>query len=218
MTEPVKARRAYDATRRREAARRSRRTVLEAAQRLFLERGFAATTMVDVAGAAGVSTKNLYKVFGNKVGLAKAVFDVAIAGDDEPVPIMERSWVAAIRTEPDAAEKLRMYADRLPATMARVAPILLLTRSATALDPDIAALWQQLQAERVTGMAAFAADLVGTGQLGADVTVEVARDLLWTLNAVEIYELLVLERNWTPDRYRQFVAEALIAALVRRPA
>ena len=73
MTHPtghVKAKRAYDATRRLEAARQSRRTVLDAAQRLFLERGFAAATMVDVADASGVSTKNIYKVFGNKVGLA----------------------------------------------------------------------------------------------------------------------------------------------------
>jgi len=216
MAPPVK-RRSYDSSRRRELARQSRGRMLDAARRRFLADGYAATTLAAIGADAGVSVETVYKAFKNKAGILKAVFDVAVAGDDEPVPIMERSWVAAIRAEPDAARKLRMYTDRLPPSMARTAPILLLIRSATALDPDIAALWQQLHTERITGMAAFGADLAATGQLRDDVTAEVARDVLWTLNAVDVYELLVLDRGWTPERYQQFVAEALIAALVRSP-
>ena len=78
MAEPVKAKRTYDATRRQELARRSRTSMVRSATALFLERGFAATTMADVADASGVSVQNVYKVFKNKVGLAKAVFDLAI--------------------------------------------------------------------------------------------------------------------------------------------
>ena len=82
MAEPVKAKRTYDSARRRELARQSRTRMVRSATALFLERGFAATTMGDVADASGVSVQNVYKVFTNKVGLAKAVFDLAIAGDD----------------------------------------------------------------------------------------------------------------------------------------
>jgi hypothetical protein len=79
-------------------------------------------------------------------------------------------------------------------------------------------VWQQLQTERLSGMAAFAADLVGTGQVRDDVSADAARDLLWTMTSVAIYELLVLDRGWTLDRYRQFLADAILAALVRPPA
>jgi hypothetical protein len=125
--------------------------------------------------------------------------------------------VAAIQAEPDVAQKLRMYAGRLAPSMARTAPILLLARSAKLLDPDLAAVWEQLQAERLTGMTAFATELAATGQLRDGVTIEGARDVLWTMNAVDVYELLVLERGWTPERYEQFAAETVIAALVRPP-
>jgi AcrR family transcriptional regulator len=216
MAETVK-RRSYDSSRRQEQARQNRARMLDAARRHFLDEGYAATTLAAVAADAGVSVEAVYKAFRNKAGVLKALFDVAIAGDDEPVPMMERSWVAAIRAEPDAAEKVRLYLDRLPTSMARSAPIMLLIRSAAALDPEIAAVWQQLQTERLSGMAAFAADLVGTGQLRDDLTADAARDLLWTMTAVAIYELLVQDRGWTLDRYRQFLADAFIAALVRPP-
>ena len=217
MSETVK-RRTYDSSRRQEQARQNRARMLDAARRRFLTDGYAATTLAAVAADAGVSVETVYKAFKNKAGILKAVFDVAIAGDDEPVPIMQRDWVAAIRAEPDVAQQLRMYAERLAPSMARTAPILLLARSAKVLDPDLAAVWEQLQAERLIGMTAFATELAASGQLRDGVTIEVARDVLWTMNAVDVYELLVLDRGWTPERYEQFVAETIIAALVPPPA
>jgi len=212
--EPVKARRAYDATRRLEAARRSRRTVLEAAQRLFLERGFAATTMVDVAGAAGVSTKNLYKVFGNKVGLAKAVFDVAIAGDDESVPMVERSSLMKVREEPDPRRKMMFYGEHLASVAPRHVPFQLVILDAAANDSEAAKVWDQLQAERLRGMAMFANSLAAEGHLRDGVTATEARDVLWTYNSAELYRLLVVERRWSAKRYGRWIAAALTAALL----
>jgi hypothetical protein len=127
---------------------------------------------------------------------------------------MDRAWVAALRAETDAAQKLRRYAEHLLSSMARTAPILLLARSASGLDADMAAVWQQLQDERLIGMTAFAADLASTGQLRPGLPVGEVRDVLWTLNSVSLYELLVLERGWSAERYRDFAADALIAALV----
>jgi len=211
MSDPVK-RRPYDSSRRQEQARLSRARVLAAARRRFLDEGYAATALPAVAADAGVSVESVYKAFRNKAGVLKAVFDVAIAGDDEPVAIMDRDWVAAIRAEPDVAVQLRMYSDHLVASMPRTASILLLARSAAGLDADAAAVWQQLQEERLRGMTAFATELTGSGQL--QLATEDVRDILWTLNSVNIYELLVLERGWSGERYGAFVADALVAALV----
>ena len=214
MSESVKARRAYDATRRLEAARRSRRAVLETAQQLFLDRGFAATTMGDIAAGAGVSTKNLYKVFGNKVGLAKAVFDVAIAGDDEPVPMVERASLMKVRDEPDPRRKLILYGEHLATVAPRHVPLQLVILDAAANDPDAAKVWGELQAERLRGMTMFAKALAEEGHLRHGVSTTEARDVLWTYNSAELYRLLVLERRWSVKRYGRWVASALTAALL----
>jgi AcrR family transcriptional regulator len=213
-TELVKAKRTYDATRRREVARHSRRTVLDAAQRLFLERGFAATTMIDVAEAAGVSTKNIYKVFGNKVGLAKAVFDLAIAGDDEPVPMVERASLMKVRAEPDPRRMMMFYGEHLAAVSPRHVPFQLVILDAAANDSEAAKVWKQLQAERLRGMAMFANSLAAGGHLRHDVTATEARDTLWTYNSAELYRLLVIERRWSAKRYGRWIATALTAALL----
>jgi AcrR family transcriptional regulator len=213
MSAPVN-RRPYDSSRRQEQARRNRAHILDAARDAFLARGYAATTIPDVAARAGVSVETVYKAFRNKPGLLKAVFDVAVAGDDEPVPIMQRDFVAQINAEPDPATKLRMYAQHLHRTMPRTSGVLLLARAAATMDDDIAAVWQQMNGERLIGMTAFATHLHDSRSLRRGITIEHARDVLWTYNAVEIYDLLVNERGWSVDRYRDFVADALVAALV----
>jgi AcrR family transcriptional regulator len=212
MSAPVN-RRSYDSSRRQEQARRNRGRILDAARDSFLARGYAATTIPDVATTAGVSVETVYKAFRNKPGLLKAVFDVAIAGDDEPVPIQERDFVAQINAEPDAAEKLRMYARHLARTMPRTAGVLLLVRATATVDDEIAAVWRQMNDERLAGMTAFATHLHESDSLRKGITIERARDVLWTYNAVEIYDLLVNERGWSVERYRDFVGDALIAAL-----
>lgn len=214
MPDPVKPRRVYDATARQDQARHRRRVVVECAQRLFLERGFAGTTMGDVAGASGVSVQNVYKVFGNKVGLAKAVFDAAIAGDDAPVPMTERASLLKVRKENDPRRKLHFYGEHLAAVAPRHVPFQLVILDAAANDPDAAEVWDQLQAERLRGMAMFADDLASHGHLRKGVSAAEARDVLWTYNSAELYRLLVLGRRWSPRRYGRFVATALIAALL----
>src|SRR5436190_14443587 len=102
MAKTVKARRRYESPVRDEQARRTRRAVLDAAHRFFREHGYAGTTIGAIAGEANVSVETVYKLFGNKAGLVKAVFDVAIVGDDEQVPLMQREFVRRNIAEPDA--------------------------------------------------------------------------------------------------------------------
>lgn len=213
MSEAVN-RRAYNSERRQEQARQTRRAVLDAARELFLEVGYAATTVPSVAARAGVSVETVYKTFGNKPGLAKAVFDVAIVGDDEPVPLLQREFVRRNLAEPDPRKKLLVYGDHLAQVAPRIGPIQLIVRAAAVADPGAADVWQQLQAERLTGMTAFARHLHDGGYLRAGVSMPEARDVLWTYNSVEIWDLLVNERGWANKRYGRWVGRQLVTALL----
>jgi AcrR family transcriptional regulator len=211
MTE---VKRSYDASGRREQAQARRRAVVVAARALFERDGFRPTTIAAVAERAGVSAESIYKGFGTKAALAKAVFDFVIAGDDEPVPVWQRSEADAIRAEPDVRRKLIMYTRGLAARQQRSAKVQILIRDGGHTDESLAALWRQLLAERLTGMTMLGRHLIESGQLGKGVELDEVRDILWTYTAVELYELLVLERGWPLNRYAEWIARAVTAALV----
>src|SRR4051794_23263570 len=212
MSTPSEPKRRYDSRHRQERARASRGAVLEAARTLFLEQGYASTTLAQIAEAADVSVPTVYKAFANKAGLLKAVFDVAVAGDDDPVPMAERPAILAVIAEPDAGRKIALYTRDHAARARQSVPVQLLARDAGAADPDAAAVWSQTRSELLDGMAQFARDLARTGKLR--VSAGTARDVLWTFYSPELYELLVLERHWSPNRYRSFVENGVVAALL----
>ncbi len=206
--------RSYDASRRQEHARQNRQAVLDAALALFVARGYAGTTMAAVAEAADVSVETVYKAFTNKAGLVKAVFDVAVVGDDVQVPMLQREFVARNMAEPDPRRKLETYGEHLAGVAPRVSPILLVVRAAAASDTSAAELWDQLQAERLTGMTVFATHLDELGHLRAGVSRAEARDVLWTHNSVELWDLLVRQRGWTDRRFGGWIGRQLVAALL----
>jgi AcrR family transcriptional regulator len=214
LADPVNPRRRYDASGRQQQARRNRLSVLNAARRQLLEQGYASTTIGAIAAEAGVSVETVYKAFGNKAGLLKAVFDVAIVGDDEPVPMLERDFVRRNMAEPDPRKKLRMYGEFFAQNAVRAMPVQLLARDAAAGDPGAAAVWEQMLTERLTGMTAFARHLYDGGFLRDGITVDEARDILWTFTSTELYELLVVRREWPPTKFGQWMSEMLIAALL----
>lgn len=204
--------RRYDSTRRRQQAQHNRDAVLAAARKRFLAQGYAATTIADIARDAGVSVETVYKAFTTKAGVLKALFDVSVAGDDEPIPMVQRDVIQRVITATEAKRKLEIYARHLAATMPRSAPIQLLARDGAASSPDAADVWKQIRDETLTAMGMFAADLARTGQLR--VNTRQARDVLWTYHAPELYELLVIERGWSAGRYGKFIAQALVDALL----
>ncbi|HET6818330.1 MAG TPA: TetR/AcrR family transcriptional regulator [Mycobacteriales bacterium] len=218
MARPVKssppARRSYDSSRRQEQARETRRRVIEAARASFLEAGYAQTTIAAVAESAGVSVETVYKAFANKPGLAKAVFDVSIVGDDEPVPLMQREVVAQNKAEPDPRVKLSQFADNTVAIAERTGALLLVLRTAASTDAGAAEVWDTLQNERLTGMTFFAQHLAEGRHLRAGVSVDEARDVLWAHTAVDLWNLLVLQRGWSGRRYAEWLTQQLIAALL----
>ncbi|OBB96246.1 TetR/AcrR family transcriptional regulator [Mycobacterium sp. 852002-30065_SCH5024008] len=207
--------RRYDSTRRRQQAQQNRHAVLVAARRRFLTQGYAATTIAEIASDASISVETVYKAFATKAGVLKALFDVSVAGDDEPIPMAQRDVIQNVIDATDAARKLEIYAEHLAATMPRSAPVQLLARDGAASSPDAAEVWKQIRQETLTAMTMFASDLARTGRLR--VSARQARDVLWTYHAPELYELLVLERGWSATRYGKFIARALTDALLDRP-
>jgi len=214
MSDGVKGVRSYDSSGRQAQARRTRAAVLEAARAAFLDHGYAATTLGTIAEQAGVSVETVYKAFGNKAGLLKAVFDVAIVGDDEAVPLAARDMVARINVEPDGAKKLAIYSREYAVRAERSVPIQLLVRDAAAADAGAAGVLEQLKVERLTGMTAFAGHLHQSKVLRKGVSAADARDVLWLFTSPEIYEQLVLERGWSPKRFGTWLTQQLTAALV----
>jgi AcrR family transcriptional regulator len=201
-------------TLRQRQARQTRLAVLAAARTHFLDAGYAKTTMPAIAAEAGVSVETVYKLFANKAGLVKAVFDVAVVGDDEQVPMMEREFVQQNAREPDPRRKLEQFGQHLAEVNPRIGPLLLVVRDAAATNPDAEQVWQQMQRERLIGMAAFAHHLNESGHLRRGVSVDEARDVLWTHNSVDLWNLLVNQRHWTDERLGQWIGQQLIAALL----
>jgi AcrR family transcriptional regulator len=207
MSPPVKAPRRYDSTGRQAQARETRARILRAAQARFLAQGYGATTVPAIAQDAGVSAETVYKAFTNKAGLLKAVCDVALVGDDEPVPMSQRTPVREILAEPDPRQKVTIWSRFFVSFAPRAVPVLLVVRGAAANDPGVAAVWDQMLAERRRGMSEFARHLFEGGHLRADINQEEAGDILWALNSPELWEILVLRSGWAPDRYGQWMAK-----------
>jgi AcrR family transcriptional regulator len=214
MSRSVKPQRTYDSSRRQEQAQRNRRTILAVAHERFLADGYAATTMGAVADGAEVSVETIYKAFRNKPGLVKAVFDVSVVGDDEPVPMLQREFVQRNTTEPDPRIKLQMYGEHLTEIGPRSFPLQLVVRDAAASDAGAAEVWAQMQAERLAGMTAFATHLADSGHLREGLAVEQARDILWLHNSVEVWDLLVNQRGWSEERWGTWIGAQLVAALL----
>jgi AcrR family transcriptional regulator len=202
--------RSYDNTGRAEQARATRRRILDAARELIIERGPAAITMRDIAGRARVSPETLYKAFGTKAALVKAVYDVTLAGDDEDVPMVDRPELRAIREATDPREKLARYAALARAVSDRVGPLLSkLQAAAQSGDPDMRDIVATTDAERLFG----AAYLVETGWLRPGLEPDRARDIVWALNSPQLYQMLVGERGWSPQEYERWLATTLADAL-----
>lgn len=208
MTDDVKTRRPYHAPQRAEQTAATRRAVLDAARELFTTRGYAATTVAQLAERAGVAVDTVYVLVGRKPVVLRELVETAISGAEHAVPAQERDYVRAIGAASTAGEKIDLYAAALARMGPRTAPVFLALRDAAARDPACAALHTEITERRAANMFLFARDLRATGELRDDLSDEEVADIVWSTNAAEYYALLVLRRGWTPERYGAFLADA----------
>jgi AcrR family transcriptional regulator len=187
---------------------------MAAARRLLTARGYAATTMQAVADEAGVSVETIYGAFGSKAGLTRDALRLTLRGDDEPVALKDRAPILAIRAEPDPHRQLALYAAFLPGANARIAPLVRVLWAGAQTDAELAEVLAEHDRDRLESMDAFAHLLAERGGLRAGITVAGARDVLWGLNSVELFDLLVVRSGWSHERYGAWLAETLAAALL----
>lgn len=207
-------RRGYDSSGRRDQARVRRAAALDACLTLFLERGFAATTMHAVAARAGVSAEMLYKSIGPKAALAKAVWDVTLAGDDEPLAIADRPVLRDIFATQGAEAKLAAYARFVCAVNERLAP---LAAVLLAGGSDAAQVVAETDAERLTGLRSFVGHLAIEGLLAADANPTTVADAWWALTGPDLFARLTRDRGWPARQYQNWLATMLEISATTSP-
>lgn len=208
----VKARRSYDASLRRQQARRSHDRIVEIAQRRFLRDGYGPTTISAIAEGAGVSVDTIYKSFGGKAGLIRAMSARALEGTG-PVPAEQRSDELQSR-ETDPRKLISRWGVFVTEIAPLAAPIALLMRDAAGSHPELRSVVDEVHADRLRRMTANARRFAAAGHLRPGLTVADAANVMWTYSAPELYELLVLRRGMPLKTFGRFVADAMIAALL----
>jgi AcrR family transcriptional regulator len=211
----VQPKRPYDARRRRERAAEeraeTRRRVADAARKLFLERGYVATTMTDIAGEAGVALQSVYTAGQSKADLLHLVTDLAVAGDSEDIMLVDRPAYAAIAAEADPVRQIEMFAGLIAATMERLAPVWITYREAAAVDPKAAANLVAAHRRRHETFRTLAR-MVPERHLrfGHDRSADTA----WAVGSIDVFLLLRTVLQWDATQYVDWLRDALIRCLV----
>jgi AcrR family transcriptional regulator len=216
MSRSVKTPRAYDASGRREQARATRRKVLASARELFLERGYAATTMTEVASRADVAVQTIYSTVGSKAALLKAVLDVTVVGDDLPVPVADRPEIAGVSTETDGRRKLQLFATYLSGVLERLTPLNGVLLVAADSDPAAAVVLEALHIGRLQGMTEFATNLKEQRLLRRGMTVERAAAVLVAHIDPVNWHNLVERQGFTRREFERWLVDVTEAAVLRR--
>jgi AcrR family transcriptional regulator len=203
---------AYDNSRRSAAAGTTRQQVLAAASTLFLERGFAATTIREIAQAAGVSPETIYKTYGGKAALLKSVYDVTLAGDDEHVPLSQRPEALAVRDAKDPRTAATAYSQLARLVSARVDPLLRVVLGSRDADQALGEFAKAIDNERLVGSRWYVRHWHSAGWVRSELTVNRASEVLWALNSPEPRWLLH-DRGWTEEEFAHWLADLLRCAI-----
>ena len=211
-----KQRRSYDASGRRAQAEANRERIIDAALGLFVQRGYAGTSVADIAAAAGVSVPTVFSRFGSKVTLFKECVDTATVGDAQPVPLAQRPEMIHVAEGRTAEDVLSRLAALIAAAGPRVVPIYMVLYGAADADPEIRALATAMDEQRLAGATRLAGLALSRLEKSDPELLAELRDIIWTLNSPQTYSLLVTRRGWPPARYEAWARRTLIAALPAR--
>lgn len=210
----MNSRRGYSSDLREQQARQTRARIIDVARCCFLADGYTATPISRVATDSGVSAQTVYNVFGTKAALLKAVYDVVLAGDEEPIPFGRRPEVLAMTRMTDPRELLVAYARVGAQLMLRLAPMYArIIEGAAAGDPDLRDLVATTDAERLSGVRRLVDLVVELGGLRTDLSRDRAVDLVWTLNSYAVWDQLVNRRGWSADDAVAYVGRAMVDAV-----
>lgn len=195
----------------------ARAAILVAATRLFEENGFSATSIDDIASAAGVARPTVFTAVGGKASILGEAIDLALAGDSEQVPVSRREWFLQMIDEPGQARMLELHARNLRAMYERVADLYVAAEHAATVDPTVAELWETMQSQRLLGAQEVSSSLASKGPLREGMDAQSVADILWCVATPMNYRRFVRERGWTSERYERWLAEFMITSFLPNP-
>ncbi len=209
--------RTYHSAVRQAQASRTRKRILEAAGKLFAERGYAGASMQAIASEASVGMQTIYAIFKNKPRLLVALFNAASAPPgEENTPVPERSAPRAVARERDQRKQLQMFARVVADNLQGASPVSEIMVDAARTEPEIRRVLQVLNAARLEHAMVFIDQLQANGSLRAGLDAQTARDIVWALSSPEVFLMMTRERGWSKDRYVEWLADALVHALLRQ--
>jgi AcrR family transcriptional regulator len=217
MVKEHASRRAYNSPRRQQQAAATRRTILEAAERLFLQDGYPATTMEAIAAEAGVSLKTAYLPFSTKSGLLRALWDLRLKGGDADAPVVQHEWFREVMEEPDPVRQLQLNARNSAAAKTRIGGLFRVIRGAAEVDADCGELWRLTQSDFHANQQVIVESIHRGGGLRRGLSIAAGTDILWTLNHPDTWMLLAGQRCWSPHAYETWLAQASCALLLGTP-
>ncbi len=204
-----KTTRAYRSPRREEQARRTRQRIIAAARERFLRSGYTTTTMREIATAAGVAVQTVEFAFGTKPALLKAVIDVAIAGDDRPIPVLQREQARAAQSAADVEAFLATVGHVVRIVAERVAGLLVVLDEAASTDPEIAALAHELDAQRATTATWIMRGITQRAPLRGELSHDNAVDTIWLLMDPVVFRRLTRDRGWSADDFQHWFTSSI---------
>lgn len=204
----------YDGSRRQAAARATRQAVVEAAGALFVQRGYPATTMAEIADRSSVPPATLYRLFGSKRAVLKEVLDVAFGGDDEPIEYQHRPEVRAALDAEDPAAMLDAFAHLHRAVMQRSSALQHVLATSAAVDDEAAEMLEVTRRQRHTGQSRIVRNLATRGVLRPGLSEAMAADIVYTVMSPEVHRILTVERDWSEERFEAWLATTLRTQLL----
>jgi AcrR family transcriptional regulator len=218
MKQPTSSKRKYDSTRRQAQANETRRQILEAGRKLFMERGYAGATIEAIATEAKVAPETVYAVFRNKKRILINLMNVSSpSGVEDHTPMLERAGPRAVSQEHDQRRQLQMFAQDVAKNLEQVAPVSEILVNAAKTEQDVDRILQRLLNQRVEHMKFAVQQIASNGPFREKVEESYATDIVWSLTSPEVFLLLTRDRGWPKEKYAQWLADTLTRVLLPEP-
>lgn len=215
MTQPTSSKRKYDSTRRQAQAEETRRQILTAAYKLFIERGYAGATIEAIAAEAGVAPETIYAVFKNKGRiLVRLINFLSATRAEEKIPLLQRAGPQAVAQEPDQHRQLQMFAQVVADNLEGAASVSEIILVASKTERNVEKIMQQLIKQRRQHMTSAVQQIASNGPFRENMDEAYATDTVWTLTSPEVFLLLTRDLGWPKEKYAQWLADTLTRVLL----
>jgi AcrR family transcriptional regulator len=208
----VKDKRKYSSVVREEQAARTRTRILDAASELFLEHGYAGTTMKDIAAQADVARDTVHAIFGSKARVLTALIDQRLVPDDSVANVTQRPDALAIRDEVDQRQQIELLARFIAGISTELRPVFEILRTASAVEPEMAKVFEEMDRFRLKNMQTYARWIAARGSLR--VSTRRAGEMIWALASLDVARMLCDEIGWTESQHARWLADTLIRTLL----